>query len=107
MPCSGCSALHGVNSNLKKDKSFKETEKKKISKKNYEVESHFYITKNIAKEEFKIHESKIKELINFNINKNNEPLDKFFSEIVDLTASLEFMQKKLGTIPCKKKKYEI
>ena len=52
-------------------------------KKNDEVESLFYITKNIVKEEFKIHESNIKELVTFNINKNNEHLDKFFSEIVD------------------------
>ena len=67
-----------MNSNLKKDnKSFKETVKK-----NDEVESLFYITKNIVKEEF-IHESNIKELVTFNINKNNEHLDKFFSEIVD------------------------
>ena len=51
-------------------------------KKNDEVESLFYITKNIVKEEF-IHESNIKELVTFNINKNNEHLDKFFSEIVD------------------------
>ena len=68
-----------MNSNLKKDnKSFKETVKK-----NDEVESLFYITKNIVKEEFKIHESNIKELVTFNINKNNERLDKFFSEIAD------------------------
>ena len=45
-------------------------------------------------EEFKIHESNIKELINSKVNKTTKPLDKFSGEIVNLTTSLEFTQKK-------------
>ena len=45
-------------------------------------------------EEFKIHESNIKELINSKVNKTTKLLDKFSGEIVNLTTSLEFTQKK-------------
>ena len=60
--------------------------------------------RNIVREEFKIHESNIKEPINSTVNKTNECLDKLSAEIVDLTASLEFTPKKnwRGTIPVKK-----
>ena len=64
------------------EKSFKETAKKILSERNNEGEN------------FKIHESNIKELINSNSNKTTEHLDKLSAEIVDLTASLEFPQKK-------------
>ena len=72
------------------EKSFKETVKKILSERNDEGESLFDIIRNIAGEEFKIHESNIKELINSNVNKTTERLDKLSAEIVDLTASLEF-----------------
>ena len=42
-------------------------------------------------EEFKIHESNI---INSKVNKTTKLLDKFSGEIVNLTTSLEFTQKK-------------
>ena len=45
-------------------------------------------------EEFKIHKSNIKELINSKVNKTTKLLDKFSGEIVNLTTSLEFTQKK-------------
>ena len=45
-------------------------------------------------EEFKIYESNIKELINSKVNKTTKLLDKFSGEIVNLTTSLEFTQKK-------------
>ena len=77
------------------EKSFKETVKKILSERNDEGESLFDIIRNIVREEFKIHESNIKELINSNVNKTTERLDKLSAEIVDLTASLEFTQKKL------------
>ena len=76
------------------EKSFKETAKKILSERNNEGEPLFDIIRNIVREEFKIHESNIKELINSNINKTTEHLDKLSAEIVDLTASLEFPQKK-------------
>ena len=77
------------------EKSFKETVKKILSERNDEGESLFDVIKNIVREQFKFHESNIKELINSNINKTTERLDKLPAEIVDLTASLEFTQKKL------------
>ena len=76
------------------EKSFKETAKKILSERNNEGEPLFDIIRNIVREEFKIHESNIKELINSNSNKTTEHLDKLSAEIVDLTASLEFLQKK-------------
>ena len=77
-------------------KSFKEiVKKKKLSEKSDEGELLFNIIKNTVHEEFKIHESEIQELINSNVNKTNELLDELSQEIIDLTASLEFMQKKL------------
>ena len=66
-----------------------------MSERNDEGESLFDIIRNIVREEFKIHESNIKELINSNVNKTTERLDKLSAEIVDLTASLEFTQKKI------------
>ena len=77
------------------EKSFKETVKKILSERNDEGESLFDIIRNITGEEFKIHESNIKELINSNVNKTTERLDKLSAEIVDLTASLEFTHKKI------------
>ena len=71
------------------EKSFKETVKKILSERN-EGESLFDIIRNIVREEIKIYESNIKELINSNVNKTTERLDKLSAEIVDLTASLEF-----------------
>ena len=69
--------------------------KKNLCEKAMKRVSLFNIIRNIVKEEFKIHESNIKELINSNVNKTNECLDRLSSEIIDLTiASLEFMQKK-------------
>ena len=69
--------------------------KKNLSERNDERESLFDIIRNIVRVEFKIHESNIKELINSNVNKTTECLDKLSAEIVDLTASLEFTQKKI------------
>ena len=66
-----------------------------MSERNDEGESLFDITRNIVREEFKIHKSNIKELINSNVNKTTARLDKLSAEIVDLTASLEFTQKKI------------
>ena len=65
---------------------------KKLSEGNYEVESLFNIIRNIVKEEFKIHKSNIKELINSNVNKTND-------------HQFGIYQKKNwgGTIPGKKK----
>ena len=76
------------------EKSFKETAKKILSERNNEGEPLFDIIRNIVREEFKIHESNIKELINSNSNEITEHLDKLSAEIVDLTASLEFPQEK-------------
>ena len=76
------------------EKPFKETVKKILSERNDEGESLFDIIRNIAGEEFKIHESNIKELINSNVNKTIERLEKLSAEIVDLTASLEFTHTK-------------
>ena len=59
-------------------------------------ENHKKFIKNIVKEELKIHENNIKELINSNVKKTNKRLDKLSAEIVDLTASFEFTQKKIG-----------
>ena len=67
------------------EKPLNETVKKILSERNDEGESLFDIIRNIVREQFKIHESNIKELC----------LDKLYAEIVDLTASLEFTQKKL------------
>ena len=53
--------------------------KKKLYEKNDEGESLFNIIRNIAKEEFRIHESNMKELISSNVNKSNERLDKLSS----------------------------
>ena len=75
------------------EKSFKETVKKILSERNDERESLFDIIRNIIREEFKINESNIKELINSKVNKNTDRLDKLFAEIADLTASLEFTTK--------------
>ena len=69
--------------------------KKKLFEKNDEGESFFDINRNIVKEKFKIQEGNIKELINSNVNKTTELLDKLSAEIFDLTARLEFTQKKL------------
>ena len=77
------------------EKPLNETVKKILSERNDEGESLFDIIRNIVREEFKIHESNIKELINSNVNKTTEHLDKLSAEIVDLTASLEFTQKKI------------
>ena len=71
-----------------------------------EGESLLDIKRNIVKEEFKIHESNIKKIISSNVNKTNEYLDKLSSEVVDLTASLEFTQnvdEKLVQVKRKKK----
>ena len=83
---------------------------KKLWKKIYiftksdERQSLFGIIRNIVKEEFKIHEKNIKELINPNVNKTTDRLNKLSAEIVDLTASLEFTHKNWpGTIPGKKR----
>ena len=67
--------------------------KKFYLKKNDEGESLFDIIRNIVEEEFKIHESNIKELINSNVNKTTELLDKLSTEIIDLIGSLEFTHK--------------
>ena len=73
-------ATSGTNED---EKSFKETVKEILSEKNDERESVLTFTSNI------------KELINSNVNKTNERLDKLSAEIADLSASWEFMQKKL------------
>ena len=77
------------------EKTLNETVKKILSERNDEGESPFDIVRNIVREEFKIHESNIKELINSNVNKTTERLEKLSAEIVDLTASLEFTQKEI------------
>ena len=77
------------------EKLLNEAVKKILPERNDERVSIFDIIRNIAREEFKIQESNIKELINSNVNKTTEHLDKLSAEIVDLTASLEFTQKKL------------
>ena len=77
-----------------------------LSERKDEGESLFDIIRNIVREETKIHESNINELIHSNVNKTNERLNKLSAEIVYLTASLEFTHKKnwWGTIPGKKRK---
>ena len=79
----------------KDEKSSKKTVKKILSEINDEGESLFDIIRNIVREEFKIQECNIKELISSNVYKATARLDKLSAEIVDLTASLEFTQKKL------------
>ena len=64
------------------EKPLNETAKKFCLKKNDEGESLFDIIRNIVREEFKIHESNIKELINSNVIKTTERLDKLSAEIV-------------------------
>ena len=66
-----------------------------MSERNDEGESVFDIIRKVVREEFKIHESNIKELKNLNVNKTTERLEKLSTEIVDLTTSLEFTQKKI------------
>ena len=85
----------GTSGTNEDQKSFKETVKKNLSERNDQGQSLFDIIRNIVREEFKIHESTIKEIINSNVNKTTERLDKLSAEIIDLTASLEFTQKKL------------
>ena len=88
--------LHQQNqTQMKIENRLKKLWKKKLSEKSDEGELLFNIIKNTVHEEFKIHESEIQELINSNVNKTNELLDELSQEIIDLTASLEFMQKKL------------
>ena len=53
--------------------------KKIYLKKNNEGESLSDIIRNIVKEEFKIHESNIKELINSNVKKTNEQFQALFN----------------------------
>ena len=77
------------------EKPFKKLFKKFLSERNDEGEPLFDIIGNIFREPFKIYESNIKELINSNVNKTTERLDKLSAEIVDLTASLEFTHKKI------------
>ena len=99
-----CSSSRNMNDNQatpttsgtnEDEKSFKETVKKNLSGKNDEGGSLFDIIRKIAREEFKIPESNIKKLINPNVKKITERLDKLSAEIVDLTASLEFTQNKI------------
>ena len=84
--------------------------KKLLHEENNERESLFNIIRNIAKEEFTIYKSNIKELISSNVNKTNECLDKLSSEFGDLTANLEFTpppQKKKMTREIKDLKTEV
>ena len=86
------------------EKSLNKSAKKILSERNDEWESLFDIIRNIVREKFKIHDSNIKELINSNVNKTTERLDKLSAEIVDLSASLKFTQKnRRGTIPGKRR----
>ena len=52
-----------------------------MSERNDERVSLFNIIRNIAREEFKIEESNIKELINSNVNKTTDHLDKLSSDV--------------------------
>ena len=61
-----------------------------LSEKNDEGKSLFNI---FVKKEFKIHASNIKELINSNTKKTNKHLENLSSNIVALTANLEFTQR--------------
>ena len=90
-----CQARPTTSGTNEDEKSFKETVKTILSERNDEGESLFDIIRNIVREEFKIHKSNIKELINSNVNKTTARLDKLSAEIVDLTASLEFTQKQI------------
>ena len=60
-----------------------------MSERNDEGESLFDIIRNIVREEFKIHESNIKELINSNVNKTTERLDKLSAEVSAKLIELE------------------
>ena len=84
-----------TSAQMKMKNPLKKLWKKKIFAKSDEGQSLFGIIRNIVKEEFKIHEKNIKELINPNVNKTTERLNKLSAEIVDLTASLELTQKKI------------
>ena len=63
--------------------------KKKLSERNDEEESLFDIIRNIIIEEFKIPGSNIKELINSNVNKTTERLDKLSVEVSAKLIELE------------------
>ena len=63
--------------------------KKKWSERNDEEESLFDIIRNIIIEEFKIPGSNIKELINSNVNKTTERLDKLSAEVSAKLIELE------------------
>ena len=84
------SAISGTNEDKR---SFKETVKKILSEKKRWRRIPLRHLRNIVEEEFKIHESNIKELINSNVNKTTELLDKLSTEIIDLIGSLEFTHK--------------
>ena len=58
------------------EKSFQETVKKFLSKKNDEGESLFDIIRNMVEKEFKIHETNVKEPVNSNVLKDNMELRK-------------------------------
>ena len=93
-----------TSAQMKMKNPLKKLWKEKIFAKSDERQSLFGIIRNIVKEEFKIHEKNIKELINPNVNKTTERLNKLSADIVDLTASLEFTHKNWpGTIPGKKR----
>ena len=49
----------------------------------------------IAKEEFKEHETKMSEIISNNLQNTNDRLDKISKEMTELTKSLEFTQNQL------------
>ena len=63
------------------EKLLNETVKNISSERNDERVSLFDIIRNIAREEFKIQESNIKELINSNVNKTTEHLEKLSSDV--------------------------
>ena len=71
------------------EKPLNETVKKILSERNDEGESLFDIIRNIVREEFKIHENNIKELINSNVNKTTERLNKLSVEVCAKLIELE------------------
>ena len=65
-----------------------------LQKKNLK-KSLIHTIRKIVKEEFKVHEAKISDMISNNLQNTNDHLDKISKEMTELTKSLEFTQDQL------------
>ena len=65
-----------------------------LQKKNLK-KSLIHTIRKTVKEEFKVHEAKISDMISNNLQNTNDHLDKISKEMTELTKSLEFTQDQL------------